>query len=554
MISLNEVINKYKIQLVTIILSSIFVTYISVYLPIIIKDAIKLIDKEFVFEKIQYDFLKLIAMYLLLLIVMSISNYLLGVYRVKTAINIIENLKLKVIDRVMKMNLSKFNNYNTALLNTRITNDTDNIGNLLIQILPDFFSAALTLIFTTIILIKINSIMFLVILSINIILILINKALSTKIARLKKQRVEYNEEERHILLEIFNGIKVIKLFNAENKFLNKIKHYELHKGSVYIDLNETRALINPIIKMFRNIAIAIIIVLFIKNIISLDASLVFIFISYLDKIYDPVFELVNNYNVYIDGKISLKRINLLISNEMDFETLYLGDVIIMEGSIEFKDVCFSYNESENILNNVNFRIKKNEIVGLEGETGSGKTTIVNLILKLYEADSGEILFDNKKVQKIASKSLREQVALSDQTTFIFNDTIRKNISLNNENVTDNEIIEAVNNVGLNYLLDVHGLDTKIKSESLSFGEKQLISFARMIVKDVKIFILDEPTSNLDVNSEELVKSAIKCLREKGTVLIISHKKTTLDFVDRILRIENKKVEVIEKQKKISVLN
>lgn len=206
-------------------------------------------------------------------------------------------------------------------------------------------------------------------------------------------------------------------------------------------------------------------------------------------------------------------------------------------------------ENKPILKNINFSINKGEKVALVGETGAGKTTIVNLILGFYKINSGNILFDGKNMSDISLESIRKNVSFIQQNPFIFNDTIKRNIIVSDfNNLTDERVTEILKQVGLYEKVKSlkNGIYEKVNDNMFSKGEKQLLAFARAIAKETSIYIFDEPTSNIDVESEVQLKKVIDNLSSDSTVIIIAHRLETIKFADKILKVENGNVFQIDK--------
>ena len=244
------------------------------------------------------------------------------------------------------------------------------------------------------------------------------------------------------------------------------------------------------------------------------------------------------------AKVSIKRIDDLLQKKENIEDIYEGKKAEkLEGNIRFKNVKFSYIEGKQILDDVTFSINKGEKVALVGQTGAGKTTIINLILGFYKINSGNILFDGKNMDDISLESIRKNVSFIQQNPYIFDDTIKQNIIINNNNISDEKIINILKQVQLYDKIKSfeNGIYEKVKDNSFSKGEKQLLAFARAIAKETSIYIFDEPTSNVDIESEIQVKKVIDNLSKDATVIIIAHRPATIKNVDKILKVENGKV-------------
>ena len=297
--------------------------------------------------------------------------------------------------------------------------------------------------------------------------------------------------------------------------------------------------------------IAIILYLCIQGkVAGIDIGIIYVVVSYIDKFFEPLGHTLYHYENLQQGIVSIKRIDELLNKRENFENIYEGEKEEkLDGNIKFTNVNFEYLENRPILKNINFSINKGEKVALVGETGSGKTTIVNLILGFYKINSGNILFDGKNMSDISLESIRKNVSFIQQNPFIFNDTIKRNIIVSDcNNLTDERITEILKQVGLYEKVKSlkNGIYEKVNDNMFSKGEKQLLAFARAIAKETSIYIFDEPTSNIDVESEVQLKKVIENLSSDSTVIIIAHRPETIKFASRILKVENGNVLQIDK--------
>lgn len=283
---------------------------------------------------------------------------------------------------------------------------------------------------------------------------------------------------------------------------------------------------------------------------GMDIGIIYVVVSYIDKFFEPLGHILYHYENLQQGIVSTKRIDELLNKTENFENIYEGEKAEkLEGNIKFTNVNFEYLENKPILKNINFSINKGEKVALVGETGAGKTTIVNLILGFYKINSGNILFDGKNTSDISLESIRKNVSFIQQNPFIFNDTIKRNIIVSDfNNLTDERVTEILKQVGLYEKVKSlkNGIYEKVNDNMFSKGEKQLLAFARAIAKETSIYIFDEPTSNIDVESEVQLKKVIDNLSSDSTVIIIAHRLETIKFADKLLKVENGNVFQIDK--------
>lgn len=210
-----------------------------------------------------------------------------------------------------------------------------------------------------------------------------------------------------------------------------------------------------------------------------------------------------------------------------------------------------YNK-EMILKNLSFVIKKGTKVTIAGKTGVGKTTLINVLMKLYNIESGKILVDNYDISKISTKCLRDNISYISQNPYIFTDTVRNNITLGNKDITDEQINQLVHEIGAGKLFVklTNGLDTKIKLSKLSYGELQIIAFIRAILHKANFYVFDEPTSNMDLQTEKMIQNIIDKISEKSTVIIIAHRKSTIESSDKIIYLKDGQIDMIVNKERV----
>lgn len=354
-------------------------------------------------------------------------------------------------------------------------------------------------------------------------------------------------ETNSYLLDSLRGIKEILLFKngAErlnninknsNRLNGKLKVIKDHEGIIraLTDLTIMIAILSYVIISYN---------LYNKGII--DFSKIVIAIVFLASSFGPVVALSNLSNNLLHTFACAQRIFTILDEKPLVEEVD-GECSLESVDIKYKDVDFTYPTREDkILEGVSINIEKGEKVAIIGESGTGKSTFIKLLMRFWDADKGKITIDEKRINKIPTKSLRENQSLVSQETFLFNDTIKENIKIGNENATDEQIIEAAQKASIHQFITSlpSGYDTKVGElgGNLSSGEKQRIGLARAFLNDAPILILDEPTSNLDTLNEAVVLKSIKENCKDKTVVLISHRKSTTAICDRVLKVENRMV-------------
>ncbi len=341
--------------------------------------------------------------------------------------------------------------------------------------------------------------------------------------------------------ENINGIAVVKAFCREK--INTSLFKQLNSENYDANMSQTIifAVFNPVVDCTRLLVIAIIIWygggLAIQEQISIGTLVLFLY--YMRMFFRPIQDLAEKYNIIQSAFASLERIYLLLNNN-DQISDPVKPVLsnINNGKIEFKNVSFRYNKDEPVLNDISFTIYPGQTVAIVGLTGTGKSTVINLVERFYDVIEGQVLIDGIDIRKIKKTNLRNSIGLVLQDIFLFAGTIRSNITMGNDSYTDEEIYSALKTANADQLVKKlpKGLDEDVLEDgkTLSTGERQLLSFARAILIKPKILILDEATSNIDPITEELIQNALEKITQKRTSLVVAHRFSTIQKADRIL--------------------
>lgn len=350
------------------------------------------------------------------------------------------------------------------------------------------------------------------------------------------------------------GMNIVQIFGNEEK------EYERFK-----DINETHLKANlkavlyysiyfPVMELFTSIGLGLLIWYGSNQLFSEEVTLgvLVAFIMYLQLFFRPIRSIADRFNTLQMGVVSSKRIfDLLDRNEEIDSNEKLKD-IQLNGDVEFKDVWFAYNNDEYVLKNISFKINNGESVGFVGSTGSGKTSIINLINRFYDFQKGTILVDGNDIKDYNLSSLRSNLGMVSQDVFLFSDSIYNNITLFNDSIKEDEVWNAIKKVGaekfINKLPNGLQFDVKERGISLSVGQRQLISCIRIMLYDPKIILLDEATSSIDSESETMIQKAISEILKNRTSIVVAHRLSTIKEVDKIVVIESGEIKEIGNHK------
>ena len=546
MINIKSLISKYKYKFLFVIILMIITSLINTLLPYIIKYAISLVENITVFKDISNKLVCVVVTYMFLSIICAILEYVKYVMLAKNTEGLTYEIREESYRKVISFNMDTFSNMHISTLITRMTADINNIGDFIGRILPMFISAGIFLIVVLGVMCFINIYFALVMVICSLILIVALLKLGKKMEYYNRKSIENTEKLNNYFGETFSGINTINLFNIQKERQEELDKYNKEETDISRNYFTIQSALKPVESMTKYLIISIVIYLCIQGkVAGIDIGIIYVVVSYIDKFFEPLAHILYHYENLQQGRVSIKRIDELLQKKENIENIYEGESTEkLDGNIRFKNVNFSYTEGKQILNDVTFSINKGEKVALIGQTGAGKTTIINLILGFYKINSGNIIFDGKNMDDISLESIRKNVSFIQQSPYIFDDSVKKNIIINDNNViSDEKIIDILKQVQLYDKINSfeNGIYEKVKDNTFSKGEKQLLAFARAIAKETSIYIFDEPTSNIDVESEIQLKKVIDNLPKDATVIIIAHRPATIENVDKVLKVDDGKV-------------
>ncbi|MBK9097676.1 MAG: ABC transporter ATP-binding protein [bacterium] len=530
-------IEPYKKYVIFAIVLNVFVAILSAIGPMLTKIAV-----DDYISKSDYNGLLLISLILLgSLILQATIQYFLTYFTQFIGQKTLYDIRTKIFNHIQTLALKFFDRTPIGRLVTRATND--------VEALAELFSSGIVMVFYDIfVIIGILVFMFFMDVSLSLVTLTVLPILiyGTFLFR-KKARESYRDVRLYLarlnayMQEHVTGMSVVQIFNKQNDEFKKFSSINDDYKRTNIKSIFYYAVFYPGVELLSAIAVGLIIWYgggeVVQN--ALTIGVLFAFIQYTEMFFRPIRDLSEKYNIMQTAMASSERIFKLLDNKTIIKNpdnpVKLGNV---EGSVEFKNVWFAYNGEDYVLKDISFNINPGETVAIVGHTGAGKTSIINTFTRFYDINKGKILLDGIEIEKIDKKELRKYISMVLQDVFLFSGTIKSNINLNDESITDEQVIEAARIVGADKFIEMlpnkYDEEVKERGATLSVGQKQLISFARALAYNPKILILDEATSSIDTETEHLIKQAIEKLLVGRTAIVIAHRLSTIQNADKII--------------------
>ncbi|SUM61664.1 multidrug ABC transporter ATPase [Staphylococcus saprophyticus] len=540
----------YKWIIVLAFITLILSTIASMMTPYMVKIFIDdyLTPRHFPKETMVWLIVIFISIQLIGAITLYFSQYLFQYL----AFKVIQQLRIDAFNKLGKLGMRYFDKVPGGSIVSRLTNDTETIVDMIVGVFSTFIMAFFMMISSYIMMFVLDvklALIALIFLPIIMIILASYRKYSAFLFSKSRQRLSDLNSK---LAESIEGMKIIQAFNQErrlNKEFNKIndEHYQYMLKTVKLD----SLLLRPAISSISIFAVVMILGYFgvISFTTGITAGVVFAFVQYMERFFEPINQVSQNLNILQQALVSASRVFALIDDDTyEPQQEANNDNAIETGEIEFDNVSFSYNGETDVLKNISLTAKPGEMIALVGHTGSGKSSIINLFMRFYEFNRGDIKIDGNSIKKIPKTELKEKIGLVLQDAFMFYGTIASNIKLYHPSMTFEQVKAAAEFVHANHFIEKlpNQYQHKVieKGSAFSSGERQLIAFARTIATNPKILILDEATANIDSETEEQIQQSLNKMRKGRTTLAIAHRLSTIQDADQIFVLN--KGEIVER--------
>ncbi|QPQ30505.1 ABC transporter ATP-binding protein [Lysinibacillus sp. JNUCC 51] len=490
----------------------------------------------------------LLVVYLLLAIATAVLRYFMYIYLQMGANRVVQKLRKDVFEHIQTLPIQYFDNLPAGKIVARVTNDTEAVRNLYVQVLSNFVTSLISIVGVYIALFILNwKMAFLALAMVPVVylwMILYRKVASKYNDVIRTKIADINA----MINESIQGMTIIQAFRREQQMTKEFddmnnEHYAYERKLLFLDSATSFNLVNTL----RLLMFTIFIFYFGTQSFTatevISAGTLYAFVDYLTRLFNPITNIVNQFSQLERSLVAGKRVFEVL--DINGEPVSEKSLPRYKGNVVFEDVSFAYKNDDYVLKNLSFEAHQGETIALVGHTGSGKSSIMNLLFRFYDPSKGKITIDGIDITSVPRQTMREHMGIVLQDPYLFTGTIASNVSLNNPKISREKIETSLKAVGGERVLAnlPNGYDEPVieKGSTLSSGQRQLISFARALAFDPAILILDEATSNIDTETEEIIQHAMDVLKKGRTTFIIAHRLSTIKNADRILVLDRGKI-------------
>ncbi len=522
--------------------------------------AVWLINSDMSVDRKYLFLIGIVGIFVASLVIVIAIIYFSNILLQSAGQKIVKDIRVEVFEHIEKLSLGQFNKVPVGKMITRVTNDTNTLSEMYTSVIVSLIRNLLMMIVQFVIMLVIN-VKVTLIMATTIPFVAVITFGYRKLAREQYRRVRNeNTNVNAFLQENLSGVKLTQVFNRENK--KKDEFADANKKLRKEQLKELVLFIiyRPLMYLLSMLA-ALLVIYYVGSsvldlvesgasaaVVSVQVALMVMMYQYSIDFYRPLQSISEDFNILQSALASAEKVFDVLDTVpeiMDAEDAV--ELVDFKGEIEFKNVWFAYIEDEWVLKDISFKINPDDTVAFVGSTGSGKTTIMNLIVRNYDVQKGQILIDGIDIQKIKLDSLRGAIGQMPQDVFLFTGTIKSNIAFKDDTVTDEEVIQAAEYVGvapfIETLPDKYDYIVRERGNNFSTGQRQLFSFARTLVYEPTVMILDEATASIDSESEAIIQESLEKMMDISTMIVVAHRLSTIQKADRIYVLQ--KGEIVE---------
>ena len=535
-------VKPYKVNFLFVSLAAVLISFFSIFNQYLLKIAVD----DFITPKDYKGLVTIISIMLGVLLFQVTFQFLFVFFTNLLGQKVVFDIRTKLFSKIISFKMSYYNKSSVGRLVTRTVNDMETIASIfsqgLFMIVADLILMFSVLSVMLILSVKLSLIIFLVLPFILVATRLFQMAMKVAFNQVRNEVANLNS----FVQERLSGIKEIQIFNRQLIEYNNFKKINERHKQAWLKTVWYNSIFFPISEISTSITVGLIVWYAGFNNIAVENSIslgtIFLFIQLSQMLFRPLRQIADKFNTLQMGMVAANRVFKILDTEEfvnDFGKIKSKSI---KGNILFDKVNFGYDKDNIIIKNLSLKIKKGERIAIVGPTGSGKSTIIRLILRFFELNSGKINIDDVNIKDYSLKNLRSQISLVSQDIFLFADSIYNNISLFNKEISDKDVEAAAKEIGiLDFINNLPGgfnYNVKERGVMLSEGQRQLISFLRAYVSNPKILILDEATSSIDSRTEQLIQFATNKIIEGKTSIIIAHRLSTILNADKILYLDN----------------
>lgn len=546
---------SYRGLFIAVVIVAILSAVVSTYRPYLMKDAIDL----YILNKDVNGLMKFILLIAGVLFLEVALNFFVIYYANSIAQKVIKFLRVRLFNHIIKFKLAYFDRTPNGVLVTRSVSDIETIAEIFNNGILTLMVDALRMIFIISVMFYMNWMVACIVIVILPLMVVITNLFQKALKSVYQAERTVTAQLNTFVQERLSGMTIVQLFNRQEKEFEKFKVINKDLRTAFLKSNLYFALLFPVVEIISALAIGLLLWFGgLRTAMHGDVSVgeVIAYISYITMLTTPMRQIADRFNAIQRGLIGADRVFKILDDDQRLPNNGKEKLTDVKGEIEFENVVFSYIEGSPVLNGISFHSKPGQTIAIVGATGAGKSTIVNLLSRFYDIDSGDIKIDGKSIYSIELSNLRSHIAVVLQDVFLFNTTIYENIILGKPEISLEQVQQAAKEIGIHdFIMSLpNGYHSEVseRGASLSVGQRQLISFLRAYVYNPEILVLDEATSSIDTESEILIQNATEKLTKGRTSLVIAHRLATIQQADQILVMEAGKI--VEKGTHQELLN